>query len=157
MEEHVKTKQVVVGTKEIVDVETAELVTVPIIQNISFIAGDKDEFYLIYSKFISLVLYGELSGPQIKVYSYLLQTYGVGVPITLARGIKQIMSETLNIKIGTIDNAISALSNSSNKNPLLFRKTKSIYYLNPRFALKGSSAEREKQMKILFELGCKNC
>lgn len=155
LDEHFRSKQVIINKKEIVDAETGEVVSVPVTQTISYIAGDKDEFYLIYSKFLSLILDGELSGPEIKVYAYLLKTYGVGVPITLAKGIKMIMSEDMNLKVGTIDNAISALSNR--KVPLLFRKDKSVYYINPRFGLKGSSGEREKQMKILFELGCKNC
>lgn len=155
MDEHIRTRQVITGTEEVVDTETGELTSVPIAQTISFVAGTKDEFYLVYSKLISLIIEGQLSGPEIKVYSYLLKTYGVGVPITLGKGIKQIMADLMGIKTGTIDNAISALS--SRPVPLLFRKEKSVYYLNPRFALKGSSSERDSQMRILFELGCKNC
>jgi hypothetical protein len=155
MDEHVRTRQVITGTEEVVNPETGELTSVPIAQTVTFMAGTKDEFYLVYSKLISLIIEGNLSGPEIKVYAYLLKTYGVGVPITLGKGIKQIMADLMGIKIGTIDNAISALS--SRVSPLLFRKEKSVYYLNPRFALKGSSSERDSQMRILFELGCKNC
>lgn len=155
MKEHVRTRQVVSGFKEMVDPDTGELMDMPVVGSIDFIAGDQDEFYLIYSKLISLIIEDDLSGPEIKVYAYLLKTFGVGVPIALIKSIKEDMSVIMKIKTSTIDNAISKLS--SRPTPLIFRKDKSVYYLNPRFGLKGSSSERNKQMRILFQLGCKNC
>lgn len=155
MDEHMRSKQIVSDFKEMIDPDTGELVDMPIVNTVNFIAGDKDEFYLIYSKLISLIIEDDLSGPEIKVYAYLLKTFGVGVPIALIKSIKEDMSTLMKIKTSTIDNAISRLS--SRPTPLIFRKDKSVYYLNPRFGLKGSSSERNKQMRILFQLGCKNC
>ena len=155
MEEHKRTRPVVTGFKEMIDPDTGELTDMPIVGHIDFMAGDQDEFYLIYSKLISLIIEDDLSGPEIKVYAYLLKTFGVGVPIALIKSIKENMSVIMKIKTSTIDNAISKLS--SRPTPLIFRKDKSVYYLNPRFGLKGSSSERNKQMKILIQLGCKNC
>lgn len=155
MNEHMRSKQIISDFKEMIDPDTGELVDMPIVNTINFIAGDKDEFYLIYSKLISLIIEDDLSGPEIKVYAYLLKTFGVGVPIALIKSIKEDMSTLMKIKTSTIDNAISRLS--SRPTPLIFRKDKSVYYLNPRFGLKGSSSERNKQMKILIQLGCKNC
>lgn len=155
MKEHIRTRQVIDDFKEMVDPDTGELTNVPVIKSIDFVAGDRDEFYLIYSKLISLIIEDDLSGPEIKVYAYLLKTFGVGVPIALIKSIKEDMSILMKIKTSTIDNAISRLS--SRPTPLIFRKDKSVYYLNPRFGLKGSSSDRDKQMRILFQLGCKNC
>lgn len=155
MEEHKRTRPVVTGFKEMIDPDTGELTDMPVVGHIDFMAGDQDEFYLIYSKLISLIIEDDLSGPEIKVYAYLLKTFGVGVPIALIKSIKENMSVIMKIKTSTIDNAISKLS--SRPTPLIFRKDKSVYYLNPRFGLKGSSSERNKQMKILIQLGCKNC
>ena len=155
MKEHVRTKQVITDFKEMIDPETGELMNMPVANTFEYIAGDRDDFYLVYSKLISLIIEDDLSRPEIKVYAYLLKTFGVGVPIALIKSIKEDMSVIMKIKTSTIDNAISKLSTRST--PLIFRKDKSVYYLNPRFGLKGSSSEREKQMKILFQLGCKNC
>lgn len=138
-----------------VDPDTGEMMDMPIVGHVDYMAGDQDEFYLIYSKLISLIIEDDLSGPEIKVYAYLLKTFGVGVPIALIKSIKENMSVIMKIKTSTIDNAISKLS--SRPTPLIFRKDKSVYYLNPRFGLKGSSSERNKQMRILIQLGCKNC
>ena len=155
MKEHIRTRQVVTDFKEMIDPDTGELLDMPVVQNLGYITGDRDEFYLIYSKLISLIIEDDLSGPEIKVYAYLLKTFGVGVPIALIKSIKEDMSVIMKIKTSTIDNAISRLA--SRPTPLIFRKDKSVYYLNPRFGLKGSSSDRDKQMRILFQLGCKNC
>ena len=155
MGEHFRTRQIIEKMRPVVDAETGELISVPVTKTVSYVAGDKDSFYLIYSKLISLILEDELSLPDVKVFAYLLKTYGVGVPIILSKSIKEIMIDELKLKMSTINNAISSISNLPT--PLLFRKASSLYYLNPRFAIKGSSSERDTQMKVLFELGCKNC
>lgn len=155
MKEHIKKRSIIEGVRTVIDTETGELIEVPVTKTIVYIAGDKDSFYLIYSKFISLIIEDELSLPDIKVFAYLLKVYGVGVPIVLGKPIKEVMAKELKLKLNTINNSISSISNLPT--PLLFRKKTSLYYLNPRFAIKGSSSERDNQIKVLFELGCKNC
>lgn len=155
MVEHIRTKQIIENSRPVIDAETGELIEVPVTKTVSYVAGDKDSFYLVYSKLISLILEDELSLPDVKVFAYLLKTYGVGVPIVLSKAVKEIIVEELNLKMSTINNSISSISNLPT--PLLFRKATSLYYLNPRFAIKGSSSERDTQMRVLFELGCKNC
>lgn len=154
MGEHFRSKEIFESIRQITDAETGELVVLKEPKRINFLVG-KDHFYLVYSKFLSLIIEGELSSPEIKVYAYLLEMYGAGVPVTISKSIKTLMMKALNLKMGTINNAISSLTQK--EHPLLFRKEKSLYYLNPRYAFKGSSSERDSQLKVVFELGCKNC
>jgi hypothetical protein len=154
MDEFLKSRQVITGAREMVNPDTGELELVPVAKTHTFVAGDSDTFYLTYVKFLSLVV-EELTGPEIKVFTHLLLTYGTGVSIALIKEIKMEISVKTGLKLSTIDNVLSALAKKDI--PLIFRKSKSVYYLNPRYAFKGSSSERNNQMRIIFDLGCKNC
>jgi len=142
------------GNREItnyVDSETNELIGQEIKQH-TYVANTREEFFLGYVKLLS-VFYEELTGPEIKVYSYLLAHYRFDVNIGLIKSIKTEIANKLGIKLGTVDNAVSTLSQKK----LIYNTGKGSYKLNPRYAFKGSTSERQRLMKVMLELECKDC
>ena len=156
MKAHIKNRIVIDEVKEFVDPRTGELVELPIIKTVPYVANSREEFYLVYASFIGLIVENTFEKAEIQVYAYLLQYYGAGKPFALIKSIKEDIAKITNLKVGTIDNVLQTLRTKP-ENPVLFRTAKSTYVLNPRYAFQGNSTDRTKAMKIIFELGCKNC
>jgi len=122
----------------------------------TFIAGSKEQFFLGYVTMLSV--FKEISGPAIKVYSYLLMSYQtdamIGINMAVKKEIKAFIGSNA-AGVGTIDNCLSELT----KQGLLYKKADVTggYYINPRYAFKGSTKERDNKLKALIELGCSNC
>lgn len=132
------------NTGEIKDDET-ELI------ELKYITSKSDEFMLLYTSLLGIFI-KELTLPDIKVYSYLLLNYNSGSKIGLIKGLKEDICIKTNLKLGTINNSISNLS----KLKLIVSFGKSVYELNPRYAFKGSSKDRNKRLNILLE-HCPDC
>lgn len=122
-----------------------------------YLANTKEEFLLVYTQLLS-VIYEKLSHPGIRVFSYMLQNYKCGTPFSITKGLKEQMAEIMSkgnkpISGGTISNALTELVEKK----LLFSNAKGIYNLNPRYAFKGSTKDRNAMLKVTLELQCKDC
>ena len=139
--------------RTIVDSETGEVLDTQVTSH-KYLANNKEEFFLCYVTLLSV--FKEISGPAIKVYASLLYTYKPGMPIAITVGLKKILSAEIGVKSpGTISNVLLELLESK----LLYKKddVRGIYYINPRYAFKGSSSERDKTLKAVIELECRDC
>lgn len=123
------------------------------IKHHKYIANTKEEFFIGYVSLLGIFL--NLSAPCIKVYAYLLSYNKAGEPIGINKGVKTIMSDVIGIKMTTIDNTLGELVKSN----LLYRPRdiRGVYYINPRYAFKGSTKDRNNTLKTIIELGCKDC
>lgn len=149
--EHLKT--VLRASEVIVDSTSGEVITS---NNVShrIMVGTPEEFFLGYASLLSSFI--SISGPAIKVYAYLLLHNKAGIPIAINGFIKNKIMEFIGSKsTGTIENALGDLSKAG----LLYKpeNSKGTYYINPRYAFKGSTAGRKESMKAIIELGCENC
>ena len=117
-----------------------------------YLAATKERFFIGYVSLLS-VMAKELTGPEIKVYAWMLNKYNSGTTIGMVKGIKQEMSADIGIKLGTIDNALSGLCAKS----MIYSTGKAMYKMNPRYAYKGPTAERNKALKYMLELECPHC
>lgn len=122
----------------------------PVVHRVSYMAG-KDQFYLMYSYFIDVLMSSK--DMKLKVFAYLLEKYNAGTEFQLGNPIKKIIAEKLNTSVSAVSNTITQLKRDN----LLYSPDRGLYILNPRYAFKGSSNERNKQLKIIIELGCKDC
>jgi hypothetical protein len=75
-----------------------------------------------------------LSLPEIKLYCQLLLMYSTNTEFALIKTFKQILASKLNIKLGTLNNALSNLV----KKGLLLSKSRNIFQLNSKYFYKGS-------------------
>lgn len=143
-------KTAISQTTNNIDSETGEVLNQDII-NHTYIANAREEFILVYSSISDIVKH--LTGPAIKTYFYLLDKYKPGTLIAINRALKEDIRETISSKaVGTISNCISELTSSN----LLIKKknTQGGYFINPRFAFKGSSVNRNKSLKYIIEEVC---
>ena len=118
----------------------------------TYVTGDKEQFFLGYVSLLSM-FYSELGLPEIKVYSYILQNYSTVDEFALIKHLKDKMVIKTGLKIGTINNSLYRLVEKR----LLYTTSRSVYKINPRFAFKGSSEDRKKQIKLMLELECPDC
>lgn len=101
-----------------------------------------------------LTFHGTLA--EIKVFAYLLENYGTGVFISINKTIKEEICEATGLSnINTIGNVLTNLQ--TKKMPMLFKKGRGTFILNPRYAFKGSSKTRDKELMAIIKLGCTNC
>lgn len=117
-----------------------------------YLAETKEQFFIGYVSMLAL-FYEELSGPEIKVYAYLLAHYNFDSTIAIVKGIKEEMVKKIGGSTRTIDNALVTLTAKK----LLYTTTRAIYKLNPRYAFKGSTGERNKLLKVILEMECPTC
>ncbi|HLA59028.1 MAG TPA: replication/maintenance protein RepL [Puia sp.] len=121
-------------------------------QKLKYLANSKEEFFIFYSSLIGLIQ-GDMTGPEIKVYAYLLQRYLIGTEIALPKQLKQNMADFLHLKLGTVNNVLSTLTEKT----LVFTNQRAIYKINPRYAFKGSTKERDRMLKGILEFECPDC
>lgn len=150
MKAHLKTRIKEIHKDTFVDPETGEVVEKTNVVKHTYMTG-KDEFFLAYSYLIDMLK--SCKDLKVKVYAYLLENYKTGVMFQLGNPIKNIMAERFDCSASSISNTLTILKEEK----LIYSPSRGLYMLNPRFAFKGSSTQRDKQLKVIFELGCKDC
>lgn len=152
MRSHLKTGMVELNSNTVVDHETGEVLAKinddPIKH--TYVAG-KDNFYLMYSYLIDVLK--ECKDLKIKVYAYLLETYKGETKFQIGKPVKKLMAEKLNTSVSSISNILTVLKQEK----LIYSPDRGLYMLNPRYAFRGSSKKRNSQLKVVIELGCKDC
>lgn len=137
-----------------VSIETGELIKTTLKKH-TFIANSKEQFFIGYVSLLGV--FRGLNGSEIKVYAYLLEKFNSDSPISINDTVRKLINNATGVKSGTINNCLTKLSDDSEGSPLLAKLGKGTYQLNPRYAFKGSTTDRNSSLKTLIELGCKNC
>ena len=146
-----KTSVKEVFTNQVVDFESGEVVSeTKEVKHHKYVAG-KETFYLMYSSFLNVLQSSK--DLKIKVYAYLLQSYSFGVGFQIGKPVKRIIAKKYNVSESAISNTLTQLK----KENFLYSSERGLYRLNPRYAFKGSSKDRNKELNIIIELGCKDC
>lgn len=136
-----------------VDSETGELLDVTVKQH-TYLANTKEQFFLGYVTMLSA--FNELSGNAIKTYAYLLERYNCGTLVAIVASIKDDIRSHIKSRATTnkvIDNAIAELVAIK----FLIRKAHGAYIINPRYAFKGSTRDRDASLAAVLRLECPEC
>lgn len=150
-ESYQKTSVVEVTTNQIVDFESGEVVSEnKEVKKHKYITG-KETFFLAYSSLINAL--SQSKDLKIKVYAYLLQSYNFGVNFQLGKPIKKEIANLYDVSESAVSNVLTQLK----KEHFLYSPNRGLYRLNPRYAFKGSSKNRNKELNVIIELGCKDC
>lgn len=105
---------------------------------------DIDEFMMIYPDLLPIIMKMEQS--EIRVYGYLLR-YANGVSFSISKSLREQMGKEIDLNERTIYNTLIVLRDKK----LLFFKD-GLYQLNPRYAFRGSSADRNNALKAIIEI-----
>lgn len=139
----------VTNVETIVDSETGEIIDVEIKRH-SYLANTKEEFLLLYSSMLSVFMNMEQS--EIRVFGYLLK-YADGITFAINKPMRIEISNSTKLTERTIYNTIKILESKS----LIFKHQSGVYQINPRYAFRGSTSERNQALKAIIELGCPDC
>jgi hypothetical protein len=124
------------------------------IKSFKRVVNDKEDFYLIYSKFLHILIDRDFTGlSDVKVYSYLLLNYpNVGTLIAINSNVKESIQAKTGLSIITIDVSLRRLTMDVNGySALLIKVGRGTYQINPQYAWKGSTTERTQALYISLE------
>jgi hypothetical protein len=138
------------NTTTIVDSETGEVIGSSV-NKVTYIANDKDEFYLMYASMV-LILKSS-SDVKMKLFAALLDRYSQGQEFAMSKSLKDIIAQETDCKPRSFDSAFTFLL----KEKIVFRVATNLYKINPRHVFQGSTAERNKALKATLELHCPDC
>ncbi len=138
------------NTTEYVDTDTGEVLDV-VINNTTYLANTAEEFYLMYSSMV-LILKGS-TDVRMKLFAALLERYSRGQEFSMSKTLKEIMANECECKPRSFDLAFTTLI----KDNIIIRIGPLTYKINPRHVFQGSSNERNKSLKAILELHCKDC
>lgn len=131
-----------------VDTATGEILDTDV-KHHKYLANTKEEFLLVYSSLLSAFI--EMTQSQIRVYAYLLR-YASGNSFAITKALREEMSKEINVNARVIFTTVKELVVKN-----LIVKMDGLYKVNPRYAFKGSTLDRNEALKVIIELGCKEC
>lgn len=138
-----------------IDRETGEVLDVDIKKH-TYLANTKEQFLLAYATLIGV--FQNISAAEVRVYAFLLEHYPGDCKIVINDIIRKDIADRTKLKPGSINNTLNRLISTEHITyPLLYRLGRGTYQLNPRYAFKGSTSDRNKSLKAIIELGCTNC
>ena len=120
------------------------------IKHHTYLANTKEDFLLLYSAILSIFNHMEQS--EIRVLSFLLQ-YADGTVFSVDKSIRKEIGVKTGLSERTVYNTVKVLEGKK----LIFKHATGAYQINPRYAFKGSTHERNHQLKTIIELGCTDC
>lgn len=136
-------------TTVVINKETGEILETEIKQH-TYLANAKEDFFLVYSSILGI--FNKMEQSEIRVFSFLLQ-YADGTKFSVDKSIRLEISKVTDLNERTIYNTLIKLSDKK----LIFKHDSGAYQINPRYAYKGSTLDRNKELQVLFKLGCKDC
>lgn len=122
------------------------------IQNIKYLANTSEEFFIIYSSLIGIVEKG-MTQAETSLYAHLLQNYNIGAEICISKQLRVNIGKKLELNERTVLNTLGMLVEKK----LIYTTSKSIYKINPRYAYKGSTHNRNRDLKVVLEVECPDC
>lgn len=123
----------------------------------TYIANSKEDFFIVYATLLGV--FRKLGVAEIRIYSYLLEKYPFDTIIVINDYLRKDISKVTGVATGTINNCLKTLSSFDDdiEHPLIAKIARGAYKLNPRYAFKGSTNNRNKSLKAIIELECPKC
>jgi hypothetical protein len=135
--------------KTIIDGNTGEVLDEQL-KTHHYLANSKEDFLLIYSSILGI--FNRMEQSEIRVFSFLLQ-YADGTCFSISKPIRIEIANVTNLNERTVYNTIKTLETKE----LIFKLPSGAYQINPRYAFKGSTADRNEAVKIMLLYTCRKC
>lgn len=118
----------------------------------TFLAGNRDDFFLCYGALLHLII--DMTIAEVKTYMWLLSQYSDGTKFDISKKLRVEIGNKTGLNERSIYNIIPDLE----KKKLIVRMVDTgLYVINPRYAFKGSSSTRAKNLKYILENHCPLC
>ena len=132
-----------------IDSGTGELLDEDIKEH-KYLAETTDDFFLGYSSLLGIFM--GMNQAEIRIFGYCLR-YAKGVKFDISKRLRVSMSNEISLNERTILNTLPDLLDKR----VLYKHSDGLYQVNPRHAFSGRTKERNKELKVIMELGCKDC
>jgi hypothetical protein len=140
---HINTNTVVSADGEVLSQE---------VNNIKYLANTQEEFFIIYASAIGIIEKG-MSQAETSLYAHILKNYSVGADIGISKQMRINLGTKLSLNERTVLNTLGMLVTKK----LLYTTSKGVYKINPRYAYKGSTFNRNRDLKFVMEVECPHC
>lgn len=147
MKSHLKTS--IKEITNVIDSKTGELLDTEIKEH-SYLANTKEEFFMGYSALIGVFM--KMNQAEIRIFGYCLR-FAKGVKFDISKKMRISMAHEIDINERTIHNTLPILLEKK----LLFVHDDGLYQINPRYAYRGSTSERNQALQAVLKLHCKDC
>jgi hypothetical protein len=141
-------KQATISKETFVDIETSEILS-EVVKKHGYMANTKEEFLFIYASILGI--FEQFEQSEIRVYAYLLR-YAGDVMFSIDKPLRKHIGEITSLAERTVYNTIQSLKAKN-----LIYENEGLYMINPRYAFKGSTSDRNNALKAIIEVGCKDC
>lgn len=112
-----------------------------------YLADSKEEFLFLYSSILGI--FNKMEQSEIRVFSFLLR-YADSTPFGVGKEIRLEIAKVTGLNERTIQNTVKVLESKD----LIFKSDSGAYRINPRYAFKGSTSDRNQHLKFFLEVGC---
>lgn len=137
-----------VEVSKTIDSETGEVLDVETVQH-KYVANTKEEFFFGYSALIGA--FRNMTQAEIRVFGYCLN-FAWGNQFDISKNVRVAMSSIINVNERVIANTVKKLVSDK---VLLRDPVTKLYFVNPRFAFKGTATQRNSALKAVIELDYK--
>jgi len=134
----------------IIDKDTGDIISDEV-KTHTYIANSREEFMLLYVNILPIFI--DLSHPAKSTYAYLLSKYASETIFEIGGGTRSLIANRLGMSLSAVANGLTELKEAG----LVYSQNKGMYQINPRYAFKGSTSNRDAALKAIIELGCKDC
>ena len=143
-------KTAAIHTIDTVSEETGEIVGT-VVNKTTYLANSKEQFYLMYSSMVLILK--DSTDVRMKLFASLLERYSEGQEFSMSKSLKEVIGIECGCSARSLDTPFTYLVR---KNIIVEIGTR-LYKINPRHVFKGSTGVRNKNLKAIIELGCKDC
>jgi hypothetical protein len=112
----------------------------------NYLASSKEEFFLCYTSMLGVII--DMTVAEIKTFSYLLERYADGTKFDISKNIRLDIERVTGLKERSIYNIIPKIEA---KKAIIRVEDTGLHVINPRYAFRGSSLDRNKQLKFVLE------
>jgi hypothetical protein len=110
-----------------------------------------EDCYLMYQSMIQILK--ESTDVKLKLFASLVERYSEGQEFSMTKSLKEVIALECGCKPRSFDSAFTVLV----KDSVVVRVKAYLYKINPRHTFKGEKEDRNKNLKAIIELGCKDC
>jgi predicted transcriptional regulator len=139
-------KRTIKEVETLVDTNSGEVVQTNIKQH-SYLANSREEFFLCYSSILGIFMQMEQS--EIRVFGYLLR-FADGTKFDITKKVRIEIAENTQLNERTIYNILPNLLEKK----LIFKHENGLYQINPRYAYRGSTSNRNESLVAVLKLNC---
>jgi len=152
MKPHLRTIYSEAFVTQNVDTETGELLEPTVeVKEHKILVHDEKEFLQLYYSLTGLL--DKMSLSESKLLFHLCFDCDHENKIALPKGIKEGLAKRSGLHLQTVNNCLTSLTNKT----ILIRIATGLYRINPRYVWKKSQGERDRMLKYILEVECKNC